>query len=871
MKVHPPRVATWLLSMRLRDEWRDFVVGDLGEEYATRYAESPLGAHAWFWWQTIRCLAAPPPVQRHSRLEPVRGDSMVRALISDLHAACRLTLRQPSFSLAVVGVLALGIGANTAIFSLVNTVLLRPLPFDEPEQLVRLYTRTPGGSPFDLSAGKFYGWQREAQSFDGMAMYRFRQLALTASGRARAIEAGAVSAGFFEILRVQPALGRLFRPGEDRQGAHFVAIVSDRFWRNDLGSDPDAIGRTLTLNDETFVIVGVLPPSASVPSWDAMATEIWLPMALTDAQRAPRGNHNQQGIARVKSTVALAQAQAEMDAMSVGLGREFPSSDKDWGAALVPLQDDIVGNSRTTLVMLLGAVGLVLLVACANVGNLLFTRGLSRRKEIAIRSALGAGRGRVFQQLLVEAWLLAAAGGALGLLLAYAALSSASTVLAAQVPRADEVSIDGRVLAFVVLVSVVTGLLAGTWPAIRAGKADLIDALKEGGRSDAVIGIGTRRVLIVCEVALSLMLLMGAGVMVQSLLALRHGDSGFDANQVLTINLTLVGARYPTPPHRFGFFDATLQRIRALPGVEAAGTIDDLPLTPGSSQTLEVEGYSPQRSPVALQARQITPGYVRAMRIPILRGRDVADGDGNVLLVSQEAARLYWGEDDPIGRRASLPFSRTVLREVVGIVGDVKQRDLISAPTPSVYFYTREPYARATFVVRTSVPPSTLAQPVVAVIHAVDPAQPIQEVRTMAERLDGTLASERFGAMLLTGFAGIALLLAAMGIYSVLSYIVRGRSREIGIRTALGAGRTDVLRLVVREGLAPTLIGVATGVIGALVAARVIETLVFGVSPSDPLTLAVVAATLVLVALMASLVPAYRALRLDPVKILRAD
>ena len=799
---------------------------------------------------------------------------MVRALISDLHSAVRLVLRKPSFSLAVVGVLALGIGANTAIFSLVNTVLLRPLPFEEADRLVRLYTRTPGGRPFDLSAGKFYGWQQDAQSFDGMAMYRFRQFALTASGRARAIEAGAVSAGFFEILRVQPVLGRAFRSDEDTPGGKYVAIVSDRFWKTELGGASDVIGRSLQLNDEPYAIVGVLPPSASVPSWNAMACEIWVPMALTDEQRAPRGNHNQQGVARVKSTVGLVQAQAEMDTMSARLAQEFPRSDKGWGAALVPLQDDLVGTSRTTLGMLLGAVGLVLLIACANVGNLLFTRGLSRRKEIAIRSALGAGRGRVFQQFLVEAWLLAAAGGGLGLLLAYGALTSASTLLASQLPRAEEVSIDARVLTFVLLVSVVTGLLTGTWPAIRAGRADLNDALKnggEGGRGDSVIGMGTRRVLIMCEVALSLVLLMGAGVMVQSLLALKHGDAGFDADQVLTMDLSLVDTRYPTPPERFAFFDAALKGIWSLPGVEAAGTIDDLPLADGSSQTLQLEGYPPQPSPVAVQVRQITPGYARAMRIPILRGRDVTDDDRDVLLVSREAAELYWGTDDPIGRRASLPFSKDTLREVVGIVGDVKQRDLMSAPTPSVYSYTRAPYGRATFVIRTSVPPATLAQPAAAAIRAVDPAQPVGEIRTMVQVLDGTLASQRLSAMLLTGFAGIALLLAAMGIYSVLSYIVRGRSREIGIRTALGAGTTDVLRLVVREGLTPTLIGIAAGVVASLAAARMLETLVFGVSPSDPLTLAAVAVTLVLVALMASLVPAYRALRLDPVKILRAD
>ena len=633
------------------------------------------------------------------------------------------------------------------------------------------------------------------------------------------------------------------------------------------------IGRTVKLNDEAYTIVGVMPATASVASWTGMASDVWVPLALTDEQRAARGNHNRDGVARLKRDVELAQAQAEMDAISARLAREFPKSDgRGWGAVVIPMQEEIVGNSRTMLLMLLGAVGLVLLIACANVGNLLFTRALSRRKEIAIRSALGAGRGRVFQQLLTEALLLAGAGGALGLLLAYGTLTSASTLLAGQVPRAEEISIDGRVLLFAMGVSMLTGMLAGTLPAVRAGRSDLNDALKEGGRSDGAIGVGTRRLLIVCEVALSLVLLMGAGVMIQSLLALRHGDTGFDPNNVLTMSVRLVEARYPTPAQRSSFFDAALQRIRALPGVEAAGTIDDLPFADGSSQTLALEGYAPQRDPVAVQVRQITPGYLRAMGIPVLRGRDIVESDAEVLLVSADAAKLYWGADDPIGRRAILPaLSKTVLRQVVGIVGDVKQRNLIEATTPTVYFYTREPYGRATFVIRTSVPPATLAQPAVAAIRAIDPEQPVGDIRTMVQVLDGRLTSQRFSALLLGVFAGVALLLAAVGIYSVLSYIVRGRSREIGIRTALGARRADVLRLVIVEGMSPALVGIAAGTIAALASAKVMETLVFGVSASDPLTLAAVGATLALVALMASLVPAYRALRLDPVKVLRAD
>jgi putative ABC transport system permease protein len=802
----------------------------------------------------------------------------MHTLFADFRYAFRVMSRTPSFAVTVVSVLALGIGASTTIFSIVNAVLLRPLPFEEPERLVRIFTRTPGGRLFELSPGKFYDWQRDAQSFEGMAMYQccgFRELALTGTGAARTVRATAVSAGFFDVVRARPALGRVFRTEEDTPGGRHAVVLSDRFWRTEFGGHSDVIGRTVKLNDEAYTIVGVMPAAASVESWTGMASDVWIPLALPDEQRSVRGGHNRDGVARLKRDVELAQAQAEIDAISARLAREFPQTDgRGWGVVIIPMQEEIVGDSRTMLFMLLGAVGLVLLIACANVGNLLFTRALIRRKEIAIRSALGAGRGRVFQQLLTEALLLAGAGGALGLLLAYGTLTSASRLLASQVPRAEEISIDRAVLMFAVGVSMLAGMLAGTLPAVRAGRSalgGLNGALKEGGRGDGAIGVGTRRLLIVCEVALSLVLLMGAGVMIQSLLALRHVDTGFDPNNVLTMRVRLVDARYPSPAHRSSFFDAALQRIRALPGVEAAGTITDLPFASGESQTLALEGYPSQREPATVQVRQITPGYLRAMGIPVLRGRDVVDGDGEVLLVSQDTAKLYWGEDDPIERRAALPFSKTVLRPVVGIVGDVKQRSLTEGPTPTAYYYTREPSGRVTFVVRTSAPSATLAQPVVAAIRAIDPEQPVVDIRTMVQVLDDELTPQRFSALLLGVFAGVALLLAAVGIYSVLSYIVRGRSREIGIRRALGAGTSDVLRLVIVEGMSPVLVGVAAGTLTALASATVMRTLVFGVSASDPVTFAAVGATLVLVALIASLVPAYRALRLDPVRTLRAE
>jgi predicted permease len=618
-----------------------------------------------------------------------------------------------------------------------------------------------------------------------------------------------------------------------------------------------------------------MPARFSMTSWAVSARDIWVPIALTDADRAIRDNHNESVIARLKPGVDVARAQAEMDLISQRLEREFPQANTGWGATVVPLQELIVGDSRRSLVMLLGAVALVLLIACANVGNLLFARALGRRKELAIRAALGAGRARVFQQLLVEALLLAAAGGAAGLLLAHACLAAGARLLADQVPRAEEISIDGRVLLFVAGASIVTGILAGALPALRAGRTDLTDALKEGGRNDGAVALRTRRLLIVCEVALSLLLLMGAGVMIRTLSALRHVDAGFDPHNVLTLQVTLPKARYGTPARSTGFFDDALQRIRTLPGVEAAAAVDDLPVVGGSVQPIVLEGHVellPRDQPT-VAVRKITPGYLRTMRVPLLRGRDVAETDTEVMLVSRDAARLLWGDVDPIGRRVTLPLeSKTIVKQVIGIVGDVKQGELSEPPMATVYEYTHErSWNSLAVVVRTSVPPASLAQPAAAVVRAIDPQQPVEDIRTLDDVLDNTLASQRFSALLLGLFACVALTLATVGIYSVLSYIVRGRSHEIGIRTALGAQTADVVRLVVIEGMTPALIGIAAGVVAALGSGKLLEKMVFGVSAWDPLTLGVVAGTLALVALLASLVPAYRASRLDPQTVLRAN
>ena len=805
---------------------------------------------------------------------------MLRTLAADLRYAFRVLVRTPSFLIAVVAVLAIGIGANTAIFSIVNAVLLRPLPFDEPDRLVRLFhippqSTFPGLKRFSVSPANFYDWKRDARLFERMAIYRFRQFALTGGSDAESVVAGAVGTDFFEVVRARPALGRVFLREEDAPDRGHVVILSDGFWKSRFGAATDVVGRTLKLDGEPYTIVGVMPARFSVTSWAASARDLWVPLAYTDEERAVRENHNAQVIARLKPGITVGQAQSEMTVISTRLEHEYPQANAGWGATVIPLQELIVGDIRVSLVMLLGAVALVLLIACANVGNLLFARGLMRRKELAIRSALGAGRGRVFQQLLVESLVLASAGGAAGLFLARVGLRAGAALLAKQVPRADEITIDVRVLLFVAGASILTGILAGALPALRAGRTDLNDALKEGGRHEGAVGVRTRRLLVVCEVALSLVLLMGAGVMLRSLLALRHVDAGYDPRNVLTMHVSLPETRYSTPAQKSAFFDLALQRIRALPGVEAAGAIDDLPAQGGSVQPIVLEGHAellPRDQPT-VEVRKITPGYLRAMRIPLLRGRDVADRDAEVMLVSRSAAALLWGDADPIGRRVTLPLqSKIVVKEIIGIVGDVKQGELSAAAGAAVYEYTHDrPWGSLSFAVRTTVPPASLAQSAAGIVRAIDPEEPVEDIRTMEAVVDETLTSQRFSALLLGMFAAVALVLASVGIYSVLSYIVRGRSHEIGIRTALGAGKADVVRLVVVEGMTPAIVGIAAGAVAALGSARILEKLVFGVSASDPLTLAAVAGALALVALVASLVPAYRASRLDPLNVLRSN
>jgi predicted permease len=891
--IQPPRLASWLLLRRVPPAWREFVAGDLEEEFRARAAADPAAASRWFWRQAIRCALNPPrqaqayPYSTRSS-EASPGDSMMRTLAGDVRYAFRVLRRTPSFALAVIAVFALGIGANAAIFAIVNTVLLRPLPFEDSARLVRVFhvppqAAFPGMKTFSVSPANFYDWQRSARSFDGMAMYHFQEFALTGSGNAESITATAVNGRFFDIVGTKPALGRTFLPEEDTPAHGHVVVLSEAFWKSHFGGDADVVGRTLLLDGQPYDIVGVMPARFTNHAWAATAQQIWIPLAQTDTQKAVRDNHNFQVIARLRPGETVEQADAEMQAISKRLESEYPKENAGWGATVISLRELIVGDIRLSLVMLLSAVALVLLIACANVGNLLFARALSRRKEIAIRSALGAARSRVFRQLLVETLVLAAAGGALGLFLAHEALTAGATLLANQIPRADELSMDWRVVAFVAGVSLLTGILAGTLPAVRAGRTDLNEALKEGGRHDSAVGVRTRRVLIVCEVALSVVLLMGAAVMIRTLVNLRNVDAGFDPHGVLAMRVSLSTTRSGTGDQMFNVLDRTLAELRAVPGVQTAGAIDDLPVSGGSVQPIVLEGHAellPKDQPT-VNVRTMRPGYLSTMRVPLVRGRDITDSDDNVMLVSRATAKLLWGGQDPIGRRVTLPLqSKSTMLRVIGIVGDVKQSDLTEPVNPTVYQAARGPITDAiaaggggsfglAVVLRSTVPPLSVAQTAVAAVRRIDPAMPVDDVKTMDAILDETTTSQRFSATLLGAFAGVALILASVGIYSVLSYIVRGRSREIGIRTALGASTSAVVRLVIKEGMTPAVIGIAIGAGAALVSGRLLQKLVFGVSASDPLMLGLVTGALAAVALLASLVPAYRASRVDPVSVLR--
>jgi putative ABC transport system permease protein len=813
----------------------------------------------------------------------------VTTLLKDLRFALRVLLKSPGFSLAAIIVLALGIGANTAIFSVVNAVLLRPLPFNHSDRLVQIWhvpppKSFPGMTRFPVSAANYVDWQSQNHAFEQMAIYAYSSFTLTSGDQPEAIQGGAVSQEFFSALRSQPILGRTFLPEENQPGHGHVVILSHAIWKSHFAGNPNIVGQNIAFDGQSYAVIGVMGPKFRLPSW----AQVWTPMAWTSKERAVRGEHHYSVIARLKTGMPVPQAQAEMNTISSRLEQQYPEDDKGWGAVVVPLREEMVGDVRVALFVLLGAVAFVLLIACANVANLTLAKTFARRKEFAIRAALGASRGRVVQQVLAESVLLSLAGGLLGLLFAHAGTAIIVKFLSDSLPRSVEIGLDRWVLAFTLVVSVLTGIGAGLAPALRLTKPDVNEALKQGGRGSESGTGRIRNLLVVSEVALSLILLIGAGLMIRSLWLLRSVDPGFDPANVMTMTIAVPRTKYASPLQQIQFFDAALNRVQSLPGVQLAGVIDDLPLNgSGSHQPIAIEGRTvvPMSEQPEVDVRLISPGYLPALHVPLRRGRQLDASDTAdrpyVVLISETIAHRFWPNEDPIGKHLTLTFFPDKPREIVGIVGDVKQDALdVVAPSATLYFPLSQVSAPSTaewrsfsmsLVVRTRSIPGSLVTAVTSAIHEIDRQTPITDVATMDDLLTNSISQRRFNMLLLAAFATLAELLAAVGIYSVLAYAVRRRVREIGIRMALGAQISDVLRLIVIEGMTPTVIGMAIGLAGALALGSVLSSLIYGLRATDPLTFVTVSALLATVALLASLIPAYRATRVEPIKALREE
>ncbi len=769
-------------------------------------------------------------------------------LIQDFRYGLRVLRKSPGFATVAILVLGLGIGANTAIFSVVNTVLLRPLPFEDPARIVHVWhvpppKSFPGMTTFSVSTANYIDWRQQNNVFEDMAMYTGSSMNLTGGDKAESLLAATVEPNFFSVLGAKPLLGRTFLAGEEQPGQNHKVVLTHAFWQSRIGGDRNIVGKQITLDDEPYTVVGVMGPGFMYPMWEE---KLWIPLTWSDKERAVRGEHHSTVVARLKRGVDINQAQAEMSTISDLLARQYPEDDKDWGAVVVPLREDIVGDVRPALLVLLGAVAFVLLIACANVANLLLARALARSKEIAIRTALGASRARLMQQLLFETILLALGGGVAGLLVANFGVDLIVRFLAQQLPRATEISLDAGVLGFTLAISLVTGIVAGIVPAWKLSKANVNETLKQGlGRAGDSGGNRTRSALVVCE------------------------------------------ARYKSPVEEINFWTQALARMRALPGVETAAAVDDLPFNGGSHQPIAIEGtpaVTMSEQP-EVDVRVISTGYLRAMHIPLVRGRDFNESDTadtpGAILISDAMAKRFWPNEDALGKRLTLTFAPEKIREIVGVVGDVKLDGLDQAKLNSVIY---EPLTQIStppsgewrsfgldVVVRTTTPPATLVSAVTNNVHEIDPQQAVAHVMTMDQFMAESISPQRFNMLLLATFAGLALVLAAIGIYSVLSYAVRRRVREIGIRMALGAQIRDVLRLVVFEGMKPAIVGMVIGLTGAMLLGRVLAKLVFGVKTTDPATLAAVSILLLAVALLATALPAHRATRVDPMRTLRDE
>ncbi|HYY56001.1 MAG TPA: ABC transporter permease [Pyrinomonadaceae bacterium] len=813
-------------------------------------------------------------------------------LLQDLRYGLRMLLKSPAFTAVAVLALALGIGANTAIFTVVNAVLLKPLPYPQPERVVRLWgTNTQQSVPsgageyydFNISTNDFADWRAANHVFESIAVFSsFGSVTLTGRDEPVRLRCPVVSTEFFNVLGVHPALGRFFLPEEEQQGKHRVVVLSYGTWQSRFNADPNIVGQTLTLTGNSYTVVGVAPKDFEHPRPNPAAEpEMWRPVAL-ELEPGERNNHWLHAIARLKPGVTVEQAQAEMNLINGQLERQYPDSNTGRGIRLGSLHDSMVGNIRSALSVLFGAVGFVLLIACANVANLLLARSSTRQREMAIRTALGASRLRVIRQLLTESVLLSLMGGALGMLIALWATDLLVGLSGGEIPRLGAIGVDGRMLLFTAMVSLLTGIVFGLAPALEASRPDLNVSLKEGGR--VATGRGRQRfrqALIVSEVALSLVLLVGAGLMMKSFWRLQHVELGFNPDNLLVMDMALPQTRYPERSQAALFQQRLVERINALPGVASAASVSILPLSGGNScdgTTIEGRAAASPADIPCVEVRDISPGYFRTMGVPLLRGRALDEHDNAdappVVVVNESFVRRLFPGEDPIGKRInhSAPDGPQVWREIVGVVGDIRHFGPDSEARPEFYQpQMQAPSWGTALVVRSSSDPTNLAAAIRGEVRAMDKDLPLYNLKSMGELVSESVAQPRFRTLLLALFAAVALLLSATVLYGVMNYWVTQRTREIGVRMALGAQSRDVLRMVVGQGMVLAVIGVGVGIVAAFALTRVINNLLFNVSATDPWTFIAVPLALCAVAFVASYIPARRATKVDPMIALRYE
>ncbi|HEY7547832.1 MAG TPA: ABC transporter permease [Blastocatellia bacterium] len=798
----------------------------------------------------------------------------MEGLIQDLRFGARAIAKKPAFTIVAIMTLALGIGANTAIFSVVNAVLLRPLPFEDPDRLVWMWGRFSQGNRASVSPPDFLDYRAQNTSFERFSAMRFNFFNLTGEGEPERLSGANVTADFFDTLGVKPIQGRVFLADEDSGGRNQVAVISEGLWRRRFGSDPNIVGRALALDGVSHTVVGIVSMSFTLPQ----QAELWVPYSFDHPEMKVRRFHFLRPIARLKSGVSLEQAQSEMDQIAAGLEKQYPESNTTWGLRLVSLQEQIVGNVRPVMLVLLGTVAFVLLIACANVANLLLARASTRQKEIAVRAALGASRLRLVRQLITESLMLALAGGLLGFLLALWGVRLLTALIPPSIPRATEIGLDARVLGFTLVVSLITGILFGLVPALHTSKPDLNESLKEGSKGSAgAANNRSRNTLVVVEVALALVLLVSAGLLIQSFRRLQLVEPGFDSKNLLTMLLILPESKYPEPEHAERFFDQALQRVRSLPGVEEVGFGTHLPFGGGGGDTyFTIEGrpfQNPNEKVTAYNPR-IDHNYLRAMGMALVKGRNFTEQETReeprVTIINETFVRKFFPDDDPIGKRLIIDVGKPLVCEIVGVVRDVKQYSLEVESYETMYL----PSIRGgggSLVIRTTGDPMAIAASVESEIHAVDKDQPVANVRTMEQLLNRSVAEPRFRTLLLASFAAVAMILASVGIYGVISYQVSERTREIGIRMALGADSGAVLKLVLVHGLKLVGAGTALGLASAFALTRVLSNLLFGVQATDPMIFAGVSLLLVIVAMLACFMPARRATKIYPVEALRYE